>query len=163
MLRNNTDPSSIDFDIKEQTRLIILIAILATAVSLYVSKGSMGVAINFLSGLIVLPATGAFLYLIMTGSYLKYHEPKNVGELYIPNIFRMNVYDFTINIFWIDTYVFICYLVWHNVGSIGLTEPWDFIVGVSASTVVVAIYMLAGLKYYRKEANVKNKHKVLEK
>lgn len=151
--------NDLDFDIKEQNRLVISIAILATAVSLLVMEKPNSEIVGFARGLLIMPGIGSFLYLIMTGSYLKYDRHGEIGEFITPVKFRKGIFDWTINIFWILTYQFILFSVWNTASSNNIPKPWDFIVGLSLSVVIASIFLVIGLIYYNKESQAQKAKK----
>lgn len=84
-------------DTKEQQRVVVAIAILATVVALYTLPIASKDIWSLSRGLTLLPGVFAFGFILMTGSHLKYKNPGTIGDLNIAHSVRKFFYNWMID------------------------------------------------------------------
>lgn len=148
---------NIEYDIKEQSRLVLSIAIIATSVSLLSLNSPQSDMIKLASGLFIMPGLGSFMYLIMTGSYLKYSHKGEIGDFVVPRRFREAIFDWTINIFWIVFYLLVIFSIIKIMIDIKVPAPLNFYIGLLLSFLFGLALLIFGLMYYKKESQNKSR------
>lgn len=86
---------------KEQQRLIISIAIIATALGLYSIGPPAHAMVEMLKAFISIPSLLLGFYILFSAVHLKYKSAAEMGSLDIPEKLRRGSYDTGINMFWI--------------------------------------------------------------
>ncbi len=146
----------IDFDIKEQNRLVLAIAVVATAISVFALPQHSKDIFSFAKGIVVVPAIFAFIYIVMTGSYLKYDNPKYLGDLPVSKKLRQFFYDWSIDMFWSCFFIFLTYTFGTIFGWDGRGDDSKFWLGLLVSMLVLLPVLFFSLRSWNKEHASKN-------
>lgn len=89
-----------DNDSNELLRLTVSIAIIAATVGIFSIDDQKYIFVLVLQGATVLPSLFFGLYLVFTGTHLKYKNKGQMGDLLVPEKLRMSCYDIGVNLFW---------------------------------------------------------------
>ena len=146
------------FDVAEQNRLVFAIAIVASVISLYALPMYSRDIWSAARGFMIVPGIFAFVYLVMTGAYLKYSNPRFVGELPIPQKMRQFFFDWSIDLFWMGfslTLIFICaaLLGWDGKNMNG-AQYWT---GFGLAILVLIPIIFLSFRSYHKEQKSQEK------
>ena len=121
----------------EQQRLFIALGIVATVVAAFTIPLTGNAIWTFARGAGSIPAAFAFLYIILTGSHLRYTNNGTLGDFEVPQKYRHFCYDISIDSFWTVSYIaiFVSVFTIVNGGNNNPLQP-SFILGIITSCMV---------------------------
>lgn len=133
-------------DTNEQQRVVIATAIIGTVIALYALPVTGTDLWSYTRGFMVFPAIFAFLFLISTGSHLKYKNAGQIGEIDIAHSLRKFFYNWMIDMF--GTGLVVSIMLFTAVGfgwdgrQMGGGRFWS---GVSLGFVIAFLLMIVSL------------------
>jgi hypothetical protein len=90
----------------EEIRLIIISIILATSFGFFTINHSDIFSTNILRFTLVLSSILGFIYVLLTATYYKYDNRQQLGDYVIPTWLRSRTFDYCIDVFGINLYIF---------------------------------------------------------
>lgn len=143
-------------DLKEQQRIIIATAIIALTAALFALPATGADLWSLTRGFTLLPGVLAFLFIVTTGSHLKYSEAGIIGSFNATHSIRKFLYNWMIDMFWIGAFLSVTFYT-------GAVLGWDgkqmngskFWLGLIVGSVIMTLITLGSLFLWFKE-NKKN-------
>ncbi len=140
-------------DLKEQQRIIIATTVVALTAALFAIPAISTDLWSFTRGFTLFPGILAFLFIITTGSHLKYSDAGVVGSFNVPHGIRRFLYNWMIDMFWTGGFVSVTFFMGAALGWDGKQMSGSkFWTGLIIGTVIMSFFAFGSLLLWNKES-----------
>jgi len=138
----------------EEQRITIAFGIIATTIALlaFIDSGFW----SFFKGLFSISGISAFIYILLTGTILKYKDEKSFGFMEVPSRIREMFYDLSIDIYGSNLILVLTYIAYYFISGRNSSSPDNigikyYFVGAGIALLLLVLFIFVEKRQNRRE------------